>query len=385
MRRIPCRAPALVAALACFTFAAAPSRAGAANPDLSVIGQPSARWTDDPADPGRRRFRLDAGETEFVLDAALNPYARGTVVAALGEDEAGIEEAYFAMTRGLPLGLAIRAGRYRAGFGRLNAVHPHLYPFPARPRVLADYLPGEESFAETGLQVSALFALGGDAALTLSADWLQGDSFRRARVTSGAPDDPLELDGDDRAGEPRPAALGRAAVFVPLGGPSGLELGASAARGTNNVAAGARTTLAGGDAKLKWWRSSSSYLLVQAEALWLDREDASWDGPAGAYRRSNGRGSGVHVHADYNFARRYNAGASVERWSDPQAADAPSDAIGVFAGLALLEESTVFRAGWERWRPGAARGPAGFEHPAPVHTFTLRVAWSMGPHRAHQF
>jgi hypothetical protein len=62
MRASPMRGTAIVAALALAVLAPAPSRAGVSNPDISVIGQPFARWTDDAADPGRRRFRLEAGE-----------------------------------------------------------------------------------------------------------------------------------------------------------------------------------------------------------------------------------------------------------------------------------------------------------------------------------
>lgn len=375
--------PALTATLALLCIGVTgPAGAGVVNPDISVIGQPVMRWTDDASDPGRKRFRFDPGETEFVFDAALNPYARGTVVAAMADGEAGVEEAYFTMTRGLPLGLAIKAGKYRVGFGRLNPQHPHVYPFAERFRMLADYLPGEEAFNETGLQASEQFALPHDVALTVSADWLQGDTFRRERETSGAPNDPLELGGDDGLGEPRAAGLGRVAAFVPLGGQSALEIGVSGAQGVNNAAAGTKTTLFGADAKAKLWNSPMSYLVLQGEFVSLEREDAGWDETAAAYTSESVTPAGAYLYADYNFRTRYNVGASFERW---QTADAEKDwnqSFGVFAGLALMEETTAFRVGWEHFQ---AATPAGGEAPDAVHTFTLRVIWSMGPHKAHQF
>lgn len=373
---------AVLAALALAPLAPAPACAGVSNPDISVLGQPFVRWTDDAAEPGRRRPRLDVGETELYFDAALNPYARGTVVAAMADGEAGVEEAYFTMNRGLPFGLALKGGKYRAGFGRLNAAHPHTYPFAERFRVLAEYLPGEEAFNETGAQVSARFAPAGDAALTLSADWLQGDSFRRERESSGAPNDPLEAGGDDGAGEPRAAVLGRAAAFVPLRGQSAVEFGLSATQGTGNAAAATRTTLFGADVKAKLWNTPRSYLVLQGEWLALDREDAGWDEAAAAWTRASVKPAGAYLYADYNFDTRYNVGASFERW---QSADPDAEwnhAFGVFAGLALMEETTAFRAGWERFQ---AATPEGGEAPGAVNTFTLRVVWSMGPHKAHQF
>lgn len=375
--------PALAATLALSCIGVpAPAGAGVVNPDISVIGQPVMRWTDDASDPGRKRFRFDAGETEFVFDAALNPYARGTVVAAMADGEAGVEEAYFTMTRGLPLGLAIKAGKYRVGFGRLNPQHPHVYPFAERFRMLADYLPGEEAFNETGLQASEQFALPHDVALTVSADWLQGDSFRRERESSGAVNDPLELGADDGLAEPRAAGLGRVAAFVPLRGQSALEIGVSGAQGVNNAAAGTKTTLIGADAKAKLWNSPTSYLLLQGELVSLDREDAGWDETAAAYTRASVKPSGAYLYGDYNFDTRYDVGASFERWQVADADKQWNQSFGVFAGLALMEETTAFRIGWEHFQ---AATPIGGEAPDAVHTFTLRVVWSMGPHKAHQF
>ncbi len=361
---------------------AAPARAGVVNPDISVIGQPFVRWTDAAGDGARKRLVLDPGETEFLFDAALNPYARGTVVVAFGEEGASVEEGYFTLTRGLPANLALKAGQYRVGFGKLNAQHPHALPFSERFHVLG-YLPGDEAFNETGVQLSEQFAAG-SSAVTLSLDALQGDSFRRTRESSGASNDPLEVDGEgaDQDASPRTALLGRASAFVPIDDRSGLELGLSATQGTNNVAAGTTTTVLGADAKAKLWRSANSYLLLQGEFLALNRENAGWDEASAAYTSTSVKPRGGYVYADYAFDPRWNAGASYERWQDDGDTRVTHSAFGVFAGLALMEETTAFRIGWERLMSGA---PAGAESPDAVNTLTLRVVWSMGPHKAHQF
>ena len=363
---------------------AVPARAGVVNPDISVIGQPFMRWTDDAADPARKRVDLNVGETEFVFDADLNPYARGTFVAALDEDGMSLEEGYFTMTRGLPLGLALRGGKYRAGFGKMNPMHPHALPFAERFRVLAAYLPGEESFNETAVQVSELFALPGDVALTVSADWEQGGSFRIERAPSGAPNDPLLADPDaDRSAQPLPGGLGRISAFVPWGDRSGIELGVSGTQGTNNVAAGARTTVLGGDVKAKLWTAERAYLLVQGELLRLDREDAGWDEIAAAYTTIDVSSTGGYVYADYNFETRYNVGVGYERFQQAAVDPVTDQAFRAYAGLALMEETTAFRLDWERYEPGRPTGAV--EDPDTVDTFTLRVVFSMGPHKAHQF
>jgi hypothetical protein len=370
------------AALATLLVAAA-ADAGPTNPNLSIIGQPFSRWTDESGDPSRDRATLDAGETEIVFDDYLNPYARGFFTIALGEEGAEIEEAYFTLLRGLPGALALKGGKYRAGFGKLNPVHPHAYPFAERFRVLAAYLPGDESLNETGVQLSERVAAG-DWAITASVDWLQGSSFRVARESSGAPNDPLELgEAGDSEDEPRPALLGRLSAFGPIGDRSGIELGLSALQGTNNVAAQTRTRVLGGDVKLKLWTAANAYLLVQGEWLGLDREDAGWDEPGAAYTSTAVKPSGAYVYADYNFATRYNLGASFESYEQPTADKARDSVVGLFAGLALLEETTAFRIDWTRLMPGTPEGAT--EDPASVNSVTLRVIYSMGPHKAHQF
>ncbi len=363
-------------AVACVLAVAACPRicdAGPVNPDISVIARPAIRWTGDPDDPDRKRVTMDVGETEIVFDAALNPYARGFLALSLGEEGLELEEGYFTLVRGLPLELALRGGKYRAGFGRLNAAHPHTDPFPERFGVLKAYLPGEESLNETGLSVARRIAVAGEFSVNLAADWLQGDSFRISREP-GPEGDPLRAGGDDDAALSRPAFLGRLSGFTMIGDRSALEIGVSGTAGTNNVAAETRTAVFGLDAKARVATSPRAHLVLQGELLHLSREDAAWSTTSG-YESSTESRTGGYAFADYTFADRYNLGASFERFAPPGAADIAS-AAGLFAGLSLLEETTAFRAGWVRTDPGAGRA---------FHAFSLRVVYSMGPHKAHWF
>lgn len=349
--------------------------AGPVNPDISVIGQPSMVLTDDPEDPDRERLRLDAGETEIVFDAYLNPYSKGYFTLALGDEGLELEEGYFTLLRGLPLGLNLKGGKYRAGFGRLNPTHPHMDPFPERFRLLENYLPGEESLNDVGISVSNRFALPGDASLTASIDWLQGGVFRIDREATDDAEDPI-LSGDgDGQDLTRPGVLGRLAYFQMVGQTSGLEIGASAGSGVNNVAAGTRTTVLGVDLKSKLWNSPNSYLLVQAEGIRTSVEQASWD-PVEGYGSETADGVGAYIFGDYNFGRRYNVGVSYERYQRLEEGNPWDHAIGVFAGYAVLEESLVFRVGYDRFDPEGGDG---------VSRLMLRVIYSMGPHKAHQF
>lgn len=354
-----------VGAVTLWFFAATLAQAGVTNPDISVIGQPSISLTAGSGTPGRNRPRLDAGETEMVIDSYLNPYARGTFVFTYAEGEAGVEEACFHLLRGLPGGFALKGGRYRVGFGRLNLAHPHTYPFAERFHLLAAYLPGEEAFNETGLSLSGRIPVGGDFSLVATADWLQGDTFRSADEET------------EEAGGWHPALCGRLTGFALLGEQSGLELGISGTRGIHDPAADRQTTILGADFKAKVWRSPRSYLVLQGEIMHLSRQSAESIGSFGGY-----------LYADYSLSTRSNLGASFERFQQPTPDRNWESAVGLFAGFALMEETTAFRLSWERHQlpePGAAEDGLVAGGPEAVHTFILRVLYSLGPHKAHQF
>src|SRR5204862_5888637 len=154
-------------------------------------------------------------------------------------------------------------------------------------------------------------------------------------------------------------------------------------QGTNNVAAQARTRVAGADVKAKLWTSANAYLLAQGEVLHLDRDDAGWDGNAAAYTRSKQKDDGGYLFADFNWRQRYNAGASFETFAEPAAGGSHERSFGIFGGLALMEETTAFRLDWRRVQPGRPVGA--IADPDAQNHLTLRVIYSMGPHKAHQF
>jgi hypothetical protein len=378
----------LLCSLVTVLIVAGPLHAGVVNPDISVVGQPSLGFTDDSQVPDAKRVRLDVGETEMMFDSYLNPYARGIFILSLADGQLDLEEGYFTILRGLPGGLNLKGGKYRVGFGKLNSAHPHANPFAEPFHVLRTYLPGDESFNETGLSLSERLPAPGDMSLTATVDWLQGDTFRRERAVteaSIAAGDPRDTyaSGPDRSGETRPAVVGRISGFTMVGERSGLEFGVSATQGTNNVAAKALTRVYGADVKAKLWNSAQSYLVLQGELLKLDREDAFWDSGTKVYVKNKVSPMGGYVFADYNFATRYNAGASFESYQSDNADKVWNKAVGLFAGFALMEETTAIRADWSHFMPGTPAESDG--HTKAVNTFTIRVIYSMGPHKAHQF
>ncbi|MBU0676745.1 MAG: hypothetical protein KJ626_01395 [Verrucomicrobia bacterium] len=336
--------------------------AGVTNPDISVLGQMRTFMTDDPADINRDRAQIALGETEIVADTYLNPFSRGTCVFSIAEGGIEVEEGYLQIFRGLPRGFSIKAGKYRVGFGKLNQVHCHAYPFLTRFRVMEAYLPGEEAFNETGGQLSYLLPLPGDIASTLAVDILQGKSFH-----------------PDEEDESRPCVVGRWSNFFLLQDPSALEIGISVAQGVNNVEMKTTSILLGVDVKAKLWRNARDFLVLQAEFFGLDREEATL-ATSGSVSTSHLKPSGGYFFADYTIRKRYNVGFKFEHFQRPEPNDAGEKlwdrSIGLFTGVALMEETTIFRLNWDRYLPDEGEA---------INTFTLQCVFSMGPHKPHQF
>lgn len=345
--------------------------AGVTNPDLSVIGQVLGSWTDDPASPDKDRATLHLGEVELVADAPLNPYAKGVVVLTASETGASVEEAYASLDGLLPAGLAIKAGKYRAPFGKINPTHPHALPFVDPPRLLrpeTGLIPGDESWNETALQLSELFPGAGSWAPQVSVDVEEGKGWR-----DGQNSDSAAADWDPRHDETHLAWMGHFSNGFSWGdwlaGDAGLSLGT----GTTNVAAGTRATVAGADLKLKFFLDGRTRLLLQGE--WLRRwsRDAAWNVSTDTYTKADVDRQGACGFFD--LARdRWDGGVLYEAYDSRTGGI--DQAAKVFAGFGLMEETTLFRLTFEHFVPHA--GPS-------VNTVGGQLLFSMGPHKPHSF
>lgn len=328
-------------------------RAGVVNPDISVIGQVIYKYHDDKAAPDPRKPTLDLGETELVLDSYLNPYAKGTFVFSVGEEGLGTEEAYIDVIKGLPDGLGLRGGKYRLGFGKLNPVHPHAYPFVEAPRVMGAMLPGEDGFNDIGTRASYFLPL--PWASDISADAIKGAVFHPDETNAAA------------------GWLAHWNNSLTLGDATPLDIGVSAARGANNVQWRTKTAVYGADIKTKVPFSSLTSLTLQGEYFY-NNSSVVVDTTTGDTSQM-GR-QGFYAFADLKFKQRWNAGVIYDQYEPLENKNLTNSAIKGFAGYSLLEETTLLRLTYERFKPGNA--PA-------VHTVMLQVLFSMGPHKAHQF
>ncbi|ADC89721.1 conserved hypothetical protein [Thermocrinis albus DSM 14484] len=187
-----------------------------------------------------RGFNLDYAELYFY--APVDPYFDLYAVIPFTEDGAEVEEAYF-VTRGLPYGFQLKAGKFRSSFGRLNVFHPHMWDFTDLPLPYLRFL-GEEGYSDKGVQVTWLaptpfyLLIGGEA---LQGE--QGPTFNRKFVYTG---------------------------FVK----TSFDVGnLSVLAGTSAMTDRYDTRLYGADLTARYGIDSYRYVALQAEYLYRDKQE----------------------------------------------------------------------------------------------------------------
>jgi hypothetical protein len=137
--------------------------AGALNPAIAVAGNIVGR-ADSQHVYGDSGTRIDnkiiLREAEIDMRVPVDPYADGVLITALesdspGQFSVGVEEGYVGIKKlpfldRTPLGLKIKAGRFRPIFGNINVLHTHDLPQTFRPLAVQEFL-GPEGFVQDGV------------------------------------------------------------------------------------------------------------------------------------------------------------------------------------------------------------------------------------------
>jgi hypothetical protein len=254
----------------------------------------------------------------------------------------------------------------RTPFGKVNPLHNHVLPWADRPLVLQNLLGGEEGLADAGVTVARLIP---NPWFFLEAT---GGIFRGTSegVFAATHNDDL-------------AYLGRLRGYHDLTESTNIDLGASVMHGKTDVGAVGftpedlvllpdftrfTTDLFGVDATLRWkplQRSIYRSFIGRAEAMWSRREQ--FDGRQNA--------SGFYVSGDYQFARRWYAGARVDRANRADAADL-RDQGGSLTLTFWPSEFSQVRGQYRRTHYADA---------APANELLFQVQFAIGAHGAHPF
>jgi hypothetical protein len=344
------------------------------NPDISIIGDVRASWSNNTADPESDRLNLNLHEAELALQGYLNPYARGDAFIAFHEGEsAEIEELYITFTRGLPLGLSVRAGQYLLDFGKINPLHPHAYSFILRPLPHSEYF-GEEGLRDVGVHASIPIPTG-NVATIISVDILKGDFI--APHVHGAEETSDEEPLNERG------FAGRWSSFVTIDDFTSLSLGATTVTGVPEE--GARRWTWGADFKFR--RKPDRYRSFTIVGEYLGNrqpiEPHEAEEPLGAGVTHEGEEHeylnrhGLFGYLDYQFRQRYNLGVMGDWVQGAEDADEELWRIGGFAGFAPVEETSLLRL-LVTYNKDVATDEG-------YWSGILQLIFSLGPHKPHAF
>ncbi|MDI6775113.1 MAG: porin [Verrucomicrobiota bacterium] len=97
---------------------------------------------------------LNLRHLELQVSANVDPYFKGSAIAAISLDGAEMETAEMETTA-LPYGLKLRGGKFFSDFGYINAQHSHQWDFTDQPLIHKLCL-GDHGLNDKGLQLSWL-------------------------------------------------------------------------------------------------------------------------------------------------------------------------------------------------------------------------------------
>ena len=353
---------------------------GVTNPDLSVIPRFRLNSSDDGA--GKLQSpEISVEEFEIAIQAYLNPYARGDIFltkAGVGPEPIEVEEAYATFVRGLPLDLNVRLGKFKSEFGKLNATHPHAWPFITTPASVARFM-GDEGANDLGMGVSTLLPTGDAVYTRLNLEVLRASFVRTLDPNGTAMSGGIGL-GDTLGRAPSYAYAGRLMTFLTLSDESDMELGISGLTGIHDPYRSLQFTYLNLDIKYKWKPDAYTALTIQGEALLNIRDVALPPGGIGSAKIVSRTTSGMYVYGDYQFQKMYSIGARMDWAQSPYSVSDRAAGYAVFAGFYPVEETTAFRLEYEQLRLTPAAGGA-----KTVRNIALQFLFSMGPHKAHPF
>ena len=324
------------------------------NPDIAVIGNFLGAAGRNAVNPSPA---LQLQESEASFQAIVDPYARADFFIAFGEEGVEVEEGYLTFPA-LPGGLLVKAGKMRGAFGKVNTFHNHQITWTDRPLVIENLLGGEEGISDAGLSVARLVP---NPWFFLEAT---GQVFRG---------DSGDLFRSSKRGDLSYVAHLRG--YQDLSESTNIDLGASFSRGHNasglidDVDVGRFTTrIYGFDGTVRWRplrRSIYQSFLGRTELIWSQREQPL----------SIEKSFGYYVSGDYQFARRWFAGARYDR------AERADNAASRDTGQSLLltywpSEFSQVRGQYRRTK--YASGDLANE-------FLFQFQFSIGAHGAHPF
>jgi hypothetical protein len=347
-------------------YGAATAGAKVFNPDIAVIGDFLGAAGHNPVQPdpfglSDHPAPLQMHESEAAFQAVVDPYARADFFISFGEQGVDLEEGYLTLTS-LPGGLLTRVGKMRAAFGKVNGLHNHVLPWADRPVVINNLVGGEDGIDDAGLSVARL----------IPNPWLFLEATGQVFRGDSGPDERPLFRTSQRSDVSYVAHL---RAYQDITEDSNIDLGFSYSRGHNTagIVDGVdlgrfATSLWGADATFRWrplQRSIYHSFVGRSELIWSRREQ--FNGLQDAF--------GFYVSGDYQFARRWFAGARYDR------SDHADDATLTDFGQSLVltywpSEFSQVRGQYRRTKYAVGE---------TANELLFQFQFSIGAHGAHPF
>jgi len=274
---------------------AGPAASKALNPDISVIGD----FVGSVGNGANRKTpSLEMHESEVGFQEVIDPYARADFFISFGEHGVDLEEGYLTFTA-LPASLQLKAGKMRAAFGRVNALHNHVLPWVDRPLVSQNLVGGEDGIDDAGISLSRILPAPKGIFLEGVAQVFRGDSdnvFQAARRSDVS-------------------AIGHLHAYADLNESTNIDIGGSYARGHSPFADG-RNQLYGADLTLHWKplrRAIYHSFIARSELIWARTAVGTTIPGSPTLRTALTKPFGYYVSADYQFARRWFLGGRFDQ------------------------------------------------------------------------
>ena len=320
----------------------------ALNPEISVTGDASVRYTNDNANPNFNRLNLDG--FELAIQHPLDPFSQARFFLIREEEEGraefDIEEGYISW-ESLPGNLGLKVGRFHTNFGKLNRFHKHALPWADRD------LPTLTLFGEEGLRGNGI-----------SLSWLLpklpiGDTNEISfEVINNSTD--LAFSGK---GFGDPIYTGRFSNYYDVTDNAYLEWGLSAATSHWDIDKQNRSTVVGLDLTYRWeplQRALYRSLELRSEFFYNARD--RWPG---------GDVFGMYLSGEYQLSRRWYGGL---RYQFAQLLENQDD-----HQWALAPYATFWQSEWVRLRAQYDFVNKNFDK--DENRFFLQFTWSLGPHK----
>jgi hypothetical protein len=324
------------------------------NPDIAVIGNFLGAAGVNEVNPSPA---LEMHESELALQAIVDPYARADFFLSFGENGVDLEEGYITFPA-IPGGLLVKVGKMRAAFGKVNTLHDHVLPWTDRPIVTDNLVAGDEGIDDAGFSVARL----------ISNPWFFLEAT--GQVYRGDSD---EVFTSLKRGNL--SYVGHLRGYQDITNNTNIDLGVSFAQGHNasglfnsNDPDRFKTVLYGGDATIRWKplnRAVYHSFVGRSEFIWSRRNQ-----PNGLQA-----GKGYYISGDYQFARRWFAGARYD-WSN-----VADDASQHDSGQSLVltywpSEFSQIRGQYRRTRYAVGE---------TANELLMQLQFSIGAHGAHPF